>query len=342
VLVAAAATVGIVAWGRDSPPTYQPQTLAHANGTTDIKTEPHAVAALGPGDAQAVLSLGVQPVVAVAPAGVLPSWEQQLVTGDVRVLPSLDAGAIAAAKPDVIMDTGVVDGATYNKLGVIAPTVTRPASTAAWTWQNQLTWIGRILGRSDKAFQLIDTAASQQAQLRSQNTAFDGKTIEVVNVSDAGITVSLTDSPVAAYLNGLGFRYSDQFKPAAGETAGTRPVPDPEALNTAATDVRIVVRTDAAAGAGSYNGLPKPFSTYRGATIIVDEPTVISALSDGGYAATEYLNGTLADALARQVHLAVSGGPASTSTPATDSPCRVKITSADVARLTLLVVDTAE
>jgi hypothetical protein len=25
-------------------------------------------------------------------------------------------------------------------------------------------------------------------------------------------------------------------------------------------------------------------------------------LSDGGYAATEYLNGTLADALARQVH----------------------------------------
>jgi serine/threonine-protein kinase len=79
-------------------------------------------------------------------------------------------------------------------------------------------------------------------------------------------------------------------------------VPDPEALNTAATDVRIVVRTDATAGAGSYNGLPKPFSTYRGATIIVDDPTVISALSDGGYAATEYLHGTLADALARQVH----------------------------------------
>jgi serine/threonine-protein kinase len=302
VLVAAAATVGVVAWGGDSPPAYQPQTLAHANGSTEIKTQPHAVAALGPGDAQAVLSLGVQPVVAVAPAGVLPSWEQQLVTGDVRVLPSLDNGAIAAAKPDVIIDTGVVDGATYSKLGVIAPTVTRPASASAWTWQDQLTWMGRILGRSDKAQQLIDTAASQQAQLRSQNPAFDGKTIEVVNVSDAGITVSLTDSAVAAYLEGLGFRYSDQFKPAAGETADTRPVPDPEALNTAATDVRIVVRTDAAAGAGSYNGLPKPFSTYRGATIIVDDPTVISALSDGGYAATEYLNGTLADALARQVH----------------------------------------
>ena len=112
----------------------------------------------------------------------------------------------------------------------------------------------------------------------------------------------MSDSRAAAYLEGLGFRYSDEFKPTANETADTRPVPDPEALNTTATDVRIVVRTDAAAGAGSYNGLPKPFSTYRGATIIVDDPTVISALTDGGYAATEYLNGTLADALARQVH----------------------------------------
>ena len=105
-LVAAAVTVGVVLWGGDSAPGYQPQTLTHANGTTEVKTEPRAVAAVGPGDAQVVLSLGVQPVVAVAPSGVLPSWEQQLITGDVRVLPSLDTGAVAAAKPDVIIDTG--------------------------------------------------------------------------------------------------------------------------------------------------------------------------------------------------------------------------------------------
>ena len=106
VLVAAAVTVGVVLWGGGSAPGHQPQTLTHANGTTEIKSEPHAVAAVEPGDAQAVLSLGVQPVVAVAPSGVLPSWEQQLITGDVRVLPSLDTGAVAAAKPDVIIDTG--------------------------------------------------------------------------------------------------------------------------------------------------------------------------------------------------------------------------------------------
>jgi hypothetical protein len=55
-------------------------------------------------------------------------------------------------------------------------------------------------------------------------------------------------------------------------------------------------------GAGTYNGLPKPFSTHHGAIVTVDDPIGIAAPTDGGYAATEYPNGTLADALARQVH----------------------------------------
>jgi hypothetical protein len=66
--------------------------------------------------------------------------------------------------------------------------------------------------------------------------------------------------------------------------------------------VRIVVRTDTGAGDGNYNGLPIPFTAYRGATIIVDDHAVIAALSDGGYAATQHLNSTLAEALARRVH----------------------------------------
>jgi serine/threonine-protein kinase len=123
----------------------------------------------------------------------------------------------------------------------------------------------------------------------------------VVNVADSGISVALTDSFPAGYLEGLGFRYSDALKPAAGES-GVRAVADPEQLNATPTDVRVVVRTDATAGAGSYNGLPKPFSTYRGATVIVDDPTMIAALDNSGYAAVEYLNTSLADSLARQVH----------------------------------------
>jgi ABC-type Fe3+-hydroxamate transport system substrate-binding protein len=64
----AAQTVGIVGWSGDSPTGYQPQTLTHAHGTTEIKPEPRAVAAVGTGDAQAALSLGVQPRCVIEPS----------------------------------------------------------------------------------------------------------------------------------------------------------------------------------------------------------------------------------------------------------------------------------
>ena len=39
-----------------------------------------------------------------------------------------------------------------------------------------------------------------------------------------------------------------------------------------------MVRTDTGVGDGNYNGLPMPFTAYRGATIIVDDHAVIAAL----------------------------------------------------------------
>jgi serine/threonine protein kinase/ABC-type Fe3+-hydroxamate transport system substrate-binding protein len=300
VVLVAAVGAGALFWRDDPAPTYPPQTLAHQHGDTEITAEPRAVAAVGPGDADAVLSLGVQPVAIVAPGGALPSWEQQAITGEVRVLPDADAGAIAAAKPDLIIDTADTDQAAYEALAAVAPTVTRPQNAAEWTWQTQLEWIGRILGRAEEAKTLLDTAASELSDVRAQHPVFDGKTIELVTVSDSGITVALQDSGPARYLTGLGFRYSAEPAPFAGD-GSARPVADPAELNITPTDVRVVVRTDSAAGGGSYNGLPTPFSSYRGTTVIVDDPTVIAALNTPGYAATKYLNTTLVDALARQV-----------------------------------------
>ncbi|TDO06453.1 serine/threonine-protein kinase [Mycobacterium sp. BK086] len=299
VVVAVAAT--LVWWPQSSAPGYTPQTLVHAHGTTRLDQRPHAVAALGPGDGEAVLSLGVQPVVMVAAGGVLPSWDKQLVTDGFPVLPSLDMTAVAAAKPDVIIATGDLDDASYGKLTAIAPTVGRPTGTD-WTWQNQLGWVGRILGRSDKAKQLLDSAAAAQADLRSAHPAFDGKTIEVLTVSDAGVAAELADSPAAAYLQGLGFRYTDTWQRSSTDNGQTRPIPDVAQVNSAAPNARVVLRTDKAAGQGSYNGLPQPFVDYRGATIIVDDPNTIAALTSGGYAATEFLNSGLVDALGRQIH----------------------------------------
>ena len=74
VVIAAVVTTVLLLKGPDEPP-YQAQTFTHVHGSTEITQAPQAVAALGPGDADAVLSLGVQPVVMTAAKGQVPSWE---------------------------------------------------------------------------------------------------------------------------------------------------------------------------------------------------------------------------------------------------------------------------
>lgn len=304
--VAAAVVVsgGVGTWmfTREDTPAYTPQTLVHQHGEATLTSPPNAIVAAGPGDGDAVLSLGIQPAAIVSSPGGLPSWEKDLITGNTQVLPDADPTQIAAAKPDLIIDTGDIDAATYRALSAVATTVTRAANANEWSWQTQLQWIGRILDRTEQAQQLIDDAADAQAKLRTEHPVFDGKSIEVVFVSDEGISAATPRSPAAQYLQGLGFRYLD--KPAitaAADGSDAAAVADPEQLNTIPTDVRIVARTDSAAGGGSYNGLPAPFTKFRGATIIVDDTAAIDALKVPGYAATTYLNTVLVNALSRQI-----------------------------------------
>lgn len=288
----AALTGGTLWWNTSRAEPYSERTVAHSHGGTRLTARPTAVAALGPGDADAVLSLGVQPVAVLATGGALPAYLQQLVTGNVKTLASLDDTAIAITRPDLIIDTGAVEQSQYNALSAITATVTRPDGTA-WTWQDQLTWIGDVLGRADTATDVLSAAAERQQQLRAAHPAFDGKTVVVVTVADDGVTAAPPGSRAADYLQGLGMRYADAVPGG--------PV-DPAALNAAPTDVRVVLRTDRGAGGGNYNGLPRPFTEYKGATVIVDDPGTIAALTTGGAAATGLLDTKLVDAIAEMVH----------------------------------------
>lgn len=59
-----------------------------------------------------------------------------------------------------------------------------------------------------------------------------------------------------------------------------------------------MIRTDSAAGQG-FGGLPKPFSTYCGRMVIVDDANVIAAFTDpGGFLATKYLDDNFVSKLA--------------------------------------------
>jgi ABC-type Fe3+-hydroxamate transport system substrate-binding protein len=59
-------------------------------------------------------------------------------------------------------------------------------------WQNQLTWIGDILGYETKAKELISDIRSQQDDLKNQNPSWSGKSVEALINSDSGVAELLT------------------------------------------------------------------------------------------------------------------------------------------------------
>ncbi|MGJ6127286.1 serine/threonine-protein kinase [Mycolicibacterium sp. Y3] len=305
VVVVVALVAGFLLFrGGDDQSVYAKQTFTHAHGSTDLTARPNAVAALGPGDAAAVLALGVQPVAIGSLDPKLPSWEQSAVTGQPAVLSGFtDTAAVAAVKPDVIIATGDLDDATYQKLAAIAPTITRPTDTegANWNWQAQQKWVGRILGEQNKAETLVKEITSQQEDLRNQNAAFTGKTVEAIAVSDEGVGAVLTPTFASNYLDSLGFKYNSELSRGGTDAGGTRPLTDLQ-LRTIETDVLVIIRTDSKAGQGGYGGLPSQLRTYQGISVIVDDPNSIAALQDpGGYLASRYLSSTLVPQLGQLI-----------------------------------------
>jgi eukaryotic-like serine/threonine-protein kinase len=305
-VVLVAGVVGVVLWNQGpEEPAYRAQTFTHQYGATELTARPQRVAAIGPGDGDAVLALGVQPVVIGSPTSTLPSWEQSAVTGDPTVLTGFtNTAAVSDADPDVIIATGAIDDATYEKLASVAPTLTRPTDQTAesWSWQNQLIWIGEILGYEARAKELISDVRSQQDDLKNQNPRLSGKSVQALINSDTGVVDVLTPSTAANYLEALGLRYSQDLAHVATDTGDTRPMPDPAKVYNIETDVLVVIRTDRNAGGGGFDGLPRPFAGYQGKMVVVDDPNTVAALTGpGGYLASQYLDANFAPALAREL-----------------------------------------
>jgi eukaryotic-like serine/threonine-protein kinase len=304
VAVATVVTVFLVGHHRaGGPAQYQPQTLTGVYGAVQLNQRPLAIAALGPGDPDAVLSLGVQPVVISGLPENLPNWLQSLIHSSPAVIATRNPAAVAATKPDLIIDTGEIDKATYDKLAAIAPTLTRPAdSTQDWTWQGQLAWIARALGRSDTAKTLIADAASRVVTIKSQHPAFGDKSIVVVNYSGTATTAAARVSRPTSYLEALGFVYNTHYRRGPTDPAEVPLDTESSFSEAQSTAVMVLCRTDPAAGGGGYNGLPAGFTAYTGILVIVDDPATIAALNTGGPAANAYLNQVLVNKLANQIH----------------------------------------
>lgn len=202
-------------------------------GTVSVPDDPQRVAALGLGDADTLLSLGITPV-AITPwnadaatDGVGPWAQEQL--GDARpaiidTKSSIDESTIektVSADPDLIIAVNAaVDQNTYDKLSAIAPTVVRPAQAEDWTvpWQDATRLIGQAVGRPDAAEQVVADTESRFDAARSEHPAFSEQTGAVVlRDPTGGFYVYGNGDGRGQVLDDLGFTLPDSLRDLIGD-----------------------------------------------------------------------------------------------------------------------------
>jgi len=191
-----------------------PVTLKNTFGETTITKKPERIVTLGWNAQDVVYALGETPVgmpkVTYGPTkeGVT-AWDEALFDASKTEL--LDTSdkvpfeKIAALKPDVILAPYEgFDAATYKTLSDIAPTVAYPGAPWQTTWQDQTTLIGKALGKSAEADQLIAGIKDRIAKVAAEHPEFKDKTITVGSFG-AENYVYMPGDPRVQILNEMGF-----------------------------------------------------------------------------------------------------------------------------------------
>ena len=204
-----------------------PVTIEHKYGSTTISKEPKRVVVLGLTDVDAVLALGVQPVGFVDWYGEYPKadirnglwpWSHDAV-GDVQpvVMPrnedKFNFETIASLGPDILIAqyTGMTEQ-EYKTASKIAPTVAQSADFPDFEapWDDTTRRIGKALGRSEKAEELIRGVQEKFAAARAAHPEFQGKTAMLVGIYDGVIYARGPKEPHGKVLAELGFSYPEK------------------------------------------------------------------------------------------------------------------------------------
>jgi len=169
-----------------------PVTIEHKFGSTTVTQAPTRIAAVGIGDADVLLSLGLTPVLVPVWKGSTDDgigvWADPSVHGDVPVAladatTKFDIETVAASNPDLIIAVNnAIDESIYQQLSAIAPTVLHAADQTDWVlpWQEVTTRIGSAVGLPAQAKQEVHDIESLIVRTRDANPQFAGKTAALV------------------------------------------------------------------------------------------------------------------------------------------------------------------
>ncbi|MFC5141512.1 ABC transporter substrate-binding protein [Actinomycetospora rhizophila] len=199
------------------------RTVESERGPVQVPAAPQRIAVLSGGLAGDLFTLEA-PVVAADPrvlgvqndaSGFPPSWSARAQQQGTQRLASEGAGLsieqVAAARPDLIIGggqgfTAAQAANAYPQLQQIAPTVLLPAFTQ---WQDQLTRIADVVGRSDRVPGLLQAYQDRAAQVRGALRVPPQPTVFLYQSRDGKSYVITPTAALPAIARDLGFTPDD-------------------------------------------------------------------------------------------------------------------------------------
>ena len=286
-----------------------PVSITTALGTTTIESQPKRVVALGWGDAETALELGVQPVgasdwLAFGGDGVGP-WLQDAYTKSPEIIQTLEPSyeEILKLEPDVILDVkSSCDEDRYAKLSAIAPTVAVPKGGENYlaTTEQQTTMIAKALGKEAEGKKLLSDLDDAYAAAREAHPEFDGKTAVVGAYTADGFGAYSSKDSRSTFMRNLGFTIPEAIDEQAGKAFSVQL--SNENLDLLDADLTLVLPIYVDASKAESDPLfRKVPSVEAGHAIVFDDPDVSSAFSMGTTAAIEWALQELPDEFASKL-----------------------------------------
>jgi iron complex transport system substrate-binding protein len=286
-----------------------PVSITTALGTTKIDAQPKRVVALGWGDAETALELGVQPVgasdwLAFGGDGVGP-WLKGAYTKSPKIIQTLEPSYedILKLKPDVILDVkSSGDKDRYAKLSAIAPTVAIPKGGENYlaSTTQQTTMIAKALGKESEGKKLLSGLDDAYAAARKAHPEFEGKSAVVGAYTADGFGAYASTDSRSTFMRNLGFTIPKAIDEQAGKAFSVHLSDENLDLLNADLTTILPIYVDASKAEADplFQKVP---SVEAGHYIVFDDKDVSSAFSMGTTAAIEWALEKLPDEFAAKL-----------------------------------------
>jgi iron complex transport system substrate-binding protein len=279
----------------DADPAF-PVTVTTSFGDVTVDAPPTRVVAMGWGDAETALALGVQPVGAAdwldfGGEGVGP-WAAGRYTTPPEIIGTLEPSyeQVAALRPDLILDTkSSGDRQRYDLLSRIAPTIALPPGADSYktTLADQVTMVAAALGVPERGAALIAGVEERFAAAAAAHPEFADKTVTVAARSGTGWGAYASSTERVEFMTRLGFVPNPRVE-SLPEVRFSHPVSE-EQLAVLDADLLVVFPIQRTAAEVEATPLFAAIPAVRdGRAIVFDDPTVQKAYSTNSVLSLQY------------------------------------------------------